>query len=107
MAKDEAPAADRRRSDDEPWYIDRRIPLAVIAALVFQGASILWYAANMSAKVEDHERRLVTQEATLTGPQGLSERLTRVEEKQSAAQKSLDRIETILATPADGSGHRK
>ena len=103
MTEDEPVNRGMRRTDNaEPWYIDRRIPIAVILAFIFQGGAIIWYASSETAKVESLQQRSIAQESILTGPQGLSERLTRVEEKQSAAQKSLDRIETILATPDGG-----
>lgn len=95
------------KTDNESWYMDKRLPLALIFAFLFQGAVIIWDAASRNAKLDDHERRLVVEESALSGPSGLSERLTRVEEKQSAAQKSLDRIESILATPTETAGHRK
>ena len=100
MTDDEPTKQKRRQGDnDDPWYLDRRIPLAVILTFMFQGGALVWYAASETAKVDDLARRMVIQESLLTGAQGLPDRLTRVEEKQSAAQKSLDRIETILATP--------
>lgn len=94
----------RRKEDTElPWYVDRRIPIALIFAFLLQGSAIIWFAATQSAKIDDHERRLLVEESTIAGPTGVSERLTRVEEKQSAAQKSLDRIETLLAGPVPSS----
>jgi hypothetical protein len=64
----------------------------------------------MSATTADNTRRIAVQEDfqknAILGPNGISERLTRLEEKQGSAQKSLDRIETILATPQDWT-HRK
>jgi hypothetical protein len=74
--------------------------LAVILAFIFQGGAIIWYASSETTKVEAIQQRSIAQENLLTGPQGLSERMTRVEEKQSAAQKSLDRIETIFGNDA-------
>jgi hypothetical protein len=99
MSEDEENRGRRKEDGKDPWYVDKRIPLGLILAFLFQGSAIIWYAASQSAKVDDHERRIVIQETALVGPSGISERLTRVEEKQSAAQKSLDRIETIVAAP--------
>ena len=42
-----------RRKDDQkdPWYVDKRIPLGVMLAFLFQGSAIIWYAASESAKI--------------------------------------------------------
>ena len=100
MTEDDENRSRRKDDNPQPWYVDKRIPLGLILAFLFQGSAIIWYAASQSAKVDDHERRIVIQETALTGPSGISERLTRVEEKQSAAQKSLDRIETVVTAPS-------
>jgi hypothetical protein len=89
---------------DREWHFDKRIPIAALSGIVLQIFFFGYFASTVNSSIAEHERRIVAiehnQETTLTGPSGLSERMTRVEEKQIGAQKSLDRIETILATPA-------
>lgn len=84
--------------EKEPWYSDHRIPLGLILAFLLQGGSVIWFTSGLNSKVVELDRRTTTEESILAGPNGLSERLTRLEEKSSSAQKSLDRIEQALTT---------
>ncbi len=45
---------DRRASDDEPerWHIGKEIPLAVLLMLFVQTGGGIWWAANVSAKID-------------------------------------------------------
>jgi hypothetical protein len=80
--------------------LGRHAPLALIAALLIQGATIVWWA---SAKDRDSffiEQRVSSLEATMTrGADTQSqtlERLARIEERISAQSAVLDRIERQL-----------
>lgn len=101
---DEEPSRSRRASDRvDRWEIDKKISLPQIFMMLVNVAAFVWFAATISAATAENTRRISAQEdfqkTSILGPNGLSERMTRVEEKQGAAQKSLDRIENILATP--------
>ena len=90
--------------DRRGWQIEKKISLPDIVILLIQVATFVWVAATISAATADNTRRIAVQEDfqknAILGANGISERLIRLEEKQGSAQKSLDRIETILATPS-------
>ncbi len=46
------------------WHLDKRVPLALLAAMLLQGAAILWWAAHEDQKITDHELRLARIEAS-------------------------------------------
>jgi len=102
--------AARTRHDDErvsDWHLDKRIPIALILTLLFQGATAIWWASGVSAdldrmgqdiaqlKREDRERaerwdRLIVLETELknisTTINKLEQTVTRVLEMSNAAR---------------------
>jgi hypothetical protein len=78
------------------WHLNRGIPVVyLISAIVIglaQLGGLLWYAGEFNARVD-----IVEKTVAMMAPQG--ERLTRLEEKISAMQRSMDRIEAAV-TPS-------
>ena len=75
--------------DDAKWHLDRRVPLAMILAIIMQTCTFIWWASSLTERVNTLERERVA-----TAPQG--DRLTRVEVKVEGVQTSLDRIERLI-----------
>ena len=71
------------------WKIDKHIPVAVILAMVIQTFAVIWWAAQLEARVQMIEVE-TRQNAALI------ERVSRVEEKVSALKESSHRIEGKL-----------
>ena len=104
---DDSETQTRRTGDNDRWRLEKSVSLPQIFMLVIQVATFVWFAATMNAATEDNTRRITVQEDfqknAIQGPNGLMERMTRMEEQAESSQKSLDRIEVILATPpSDG-----
>lgn len=75
--------------EDAKWHLDRRVPLAMILAIIMQTGTFIWWASSLTERVNTLERERVA-----TAPQG--DRLTRVEVKVEGVQTSLDRIERLI-----------
>jgi len=43
-------------TDETHWHLDRRVPLALIFALVMQSGSFAWWASSISERVAQNER---------------------------------------------------
>lgn len=73
----------------QDWKIDKHIPVAVIIAMLLQTFAVVWWAAQLEARVQviELDIRQNTQ---------LIERVSRVEEKVSALKESSLRIEGKL-----------
>jgi hypothetical protein len=106
---------DRRRShDDGGWRLDKTISLPNVFILVCQVVVITFFFAEMRDSVTDHGSRIISLEEfnskTINGNNGMMERLTRLEEKQSNVQHSLDRIElkidSTTSSPSGTGAHR-
>ena len=75
--------------DCEHWVVDRRIPLALILAIVAQTGGIVWWAASASERLANLEKRIES-----AGPQG--DRLTRVEVKLENLQDGITEIKRLI-----------
>lgn len=45
------------------WHLDKRIPIALILAVLMQGLTVAWYAATLSSRVDAIDRRTANLEA--------------------------------------------
>lgn len=72
----------------EPWHLDKRVPIALIAAIVVQTVAIVWWAASIDARVGTTERRVERIETTIErareNDSALIQRVTRMEERLEA-----------------------
>ena len=73
----------------QSWHLDRRVPVALIAAIAFQTAGALLWAGAVSQRLSFLEQRAAREE-------GLLERTARVEEQALSMRGALRRIETKL-----------
>lgn len=87
-------------STDPAWVLDKKVPIALILAILGQTAAGVWWAASISARVEQGEVKFRALEAT---DQRAAEINTRVAESlagfkasQEAMKSAIDRIERTL-----------
>jgi hypothetical protein len=80
--------------NDKHWTVDRRVPLALIVAMAIQTAGAVWWASNVSERVNNLEKR-----AEVTAPQG--DRLTRVEVKIESIQEGITEIKRLIRREAN------
>lgn len=82
MAQPEDPASGT-------WHLDKRVPLALIITILLQTGTIIWWAAGISARLDQVERQQQS-----AAPH--SDRLTRVETRLEAVQDGINRIERLV-----------
>ncbi len=75
------------RDDDKHWHLDRKVPLAMIFAILAQTGAGIWWASTISSRVDYAERRLEAM-----APQ--SDRVTRVEVKIEGVQSDVSEIKS-------------
>lgn len=73
----------------QQWTLDKHIPVAVIFAMMMQTFAVVWWAAQLQARVN------VLETQTSQNTQ-LIDRVSRVEEKVSALREASLRIEQKL-----------
>jgi len=45
-------------NDESQWHLDKRVPIALIVAIVLQSGGAFWWASNLTTRVTEIERRL-------------------------------------------------
>lgn len=78
-----------KASDDARWHLDKRFPIALIATIGIQTATIVWWASGITERVNVLERAQAT-----SAPQ--ADRLTRVEVKLDGVGESVSEIKRLL-----------
>lgn len=80
----------------------RNLPLAFVAALLLQGASVVWWASAKERDVFFITQRVTNLEVTATrsseGQAQILERLARIEERLNAQVAILNRIEKQIGS---------
>lgn len=84
-----APVIDK---SDANWHIDRKVPVAVVLALMVQTGGFIWWGAKADARLDAVERKI-----ELSSPQG--DRLTRVEVNIETIKDSLTEIKAVIRKP--------
>ena len=82
-----------RRSPDRAWHLDRRIPIALIIALIIQTAGAVWWASALAQRVSALEEKQNT--AAMVAPVQ-SDRLTRVETRVETIQRDVTEIKSDI-----------
>ena len=79
------------------WMLDKRVPIALILAILTQTAAGVWWAASQTARLDTAERRMTLLEASDTKMADAqirsSEALAAIKASQDAMRSALDRIE--------------
>lgn len=83
----------------EQWHLDKKVPLAIIVAIVVQTLTFVAVGASWQANVEN---RLGALEKQSDERKGQGDRLIVVEEQLRYIKESLSRIETKLEVPNGG-----
>jgi hypothetical protein len=77
------------RPEDSNWHLDKKVPIALILAIIMQTGGIVWWGATASERLNALERKA---DAAATQP----ERLARVETKLESVQDGIAEIKSIL-----------
>jgi hypothetical protein len=80
----------------DDWHLDKRVPITLILALLIQTAGMVWWAATLSTRVENHGRDIsvLQSEATIlrTSAQTQAVQLGRIEEQITGLRSDMGRL---------------
>ena len=74
------------------WSLDKRIPLALVLAILAQTTAAIWFFAGLSHQLDEHNRRINAIEAQRAG-----ERLAVIESQIGDVKTLLLEIKSALA----------
>lgn len=82
------------------WNLDKRVPIALILAILTQTAAGVWWAASQTARLDTQERRVAVLESNdskmAEAQLRAAEALASIKASQDAMRSSLDRIERTI-----------
>ena len=82
------------------WNLDKRVPIALILAILTQTAAGVWWAASQTARLDTQERRVAVLESNdskmAEAQLRAVEALASIKASQDAMRSSLDRIERTI-----------
>jgi hypothetical protein len=87
-------AMKRREPDREKhWSVDRKVPIALILAMLGQTGGLVWWASGINQRVSALEER---QSAATASAPVQADRLTRVETKVETIQRDVTEIKSDI-----------
>ena len=78
------------------WTLDKRVPIAIIIALLVQGAGIAWWAATMEGRISEAQKAITRLDARDQEMRESRDRLIRLEERMISATDELKRMNAKL-----------
>lgn len=87
----------------EHWHLDKRVPLALILALLIQTSGMVWWAATIQAEGRALQDRVLVLEQQSINDRQIGERLARVEERLASQGEDISNIERYLRQLVYGS----
>lgn len=85
-------------ASDTSWHLDKKVPIALILAIVLQTGGLVYWAGGVSERLTTLERQAATAAQQ-------PERLVRVEEQLQAVKEGVTEIKTILRAAPMRSPH--
>ena len=76
-------------SAEESWHLDKKVPIALIFAILLQTVAFAWWGATLTARVDFLERQIAEN-------QGQGDRIVRLEEQMKYIAEGVTEIKMIL-----------
>lgn len=93
-------ASDQAKPMSEAWHLDKRVPLALLFAIIVQTGAVAWVAGQIVNRVEFLERDVERQRVLLERHSGsinaLDRTLSRQDEKLSSILRILEDVKSDL-----------
>lgn len=87
-------------TDDSRWHLDRKVPIAIIVALLVQAAGFIWWAATQAQIIDELRRELTSHRQRIdmldSNRNAFAERVVRLEEQTRLIYEIVRRIDARL-----------
>ena len=82
--------------NDEPWHLDKRVPVALIITILSQFALTIWIASRMSSDIDTLKLNDARQDNVIETMRGAAQQMAvslgRIEEISINTQRAVDTI---------------
>lgn len=75
--------------ENRKWYLDKKLSVSIIIAIILEILSITWWGATLDAKISLHGEQLKKNEEFI-------EKVLRIEERLAALHEEVNELETKL-----------
>lgn len=80
---------------DEPWHLNKSVPLSIILGVIAQTVTLVWFIAGLNASIDQNSRDLVRHETRIealeASAQSQAVSLARMDENILAIRQMLER----------------
>ena len=88
-------------AENGDWHLDKKVPLALMVAIVAQTVGAVWWAASLSQRVNDLERGWTAAVPRLESLISLDKRVDELEHEQTAAVPRLESVSRLEIQAAE------
>jgi len=87
-------------SPEQAWHLDKRVPVAIIFALLFQTVGAIWWASGLTQQVEQNVSAISTLDTSMQSDRRATQlqavQMGRVEEQISGLRNDVSRLITTI-----------
>lgn len=80
---------------DQPWHLNKSIPLTFILAIIGQTVALVWFVASLNSDIETNTREIVRHETRLIALEGIVQvqavTMGRMDENIKAIRQMMER----------------
>jgi hypothetical protein len=80
----------------EHWHLDRRVPVAIIGALIIQTSAIIWWASSINERVAQNSAKVAVLDVRTETMRGVAQdqavQLGRIEEQIGGLRGDIGRL---------------
>lgn len=77
---------------DNGWHLDKKVPIALILAMLVQTATIVWWASAITARVGTLEAKAVRGDAQVADIAALKVQLQALDARTARIEDKVDRL---------------
>jgi len=80
---------------DQPWHLNKSIPLTFILAIIGQTVALVWFVASLNSDIQTNTREIVRHETRLIALEGIVQvqavTMSRMDENIKAIRQMMER----------------
>jgi TolA-binding protein len=87
-------------NEPEHWHLDKRVPVAIIFAILLQTAGAIWWAATIQGRVSNNERGIANLDMRTDNMRNAAQaqaiQLGRIEEQITGLRNDVSRLIAVM-----------